>query len=366
MKKILFIGQFPPPVHGVSVMNESIINSKPLNESFKIKPLDLKFGKSIKDLDHFSIFKLYKALMYCFILIKEMIVYKPNLVYFTPSPTGFSFYRDAVYLFLIKIFKVKILIHLHGKGIAENIINASMKKQIYTWFFKNTHVICLSRSISSDIEEVYNKIPFLVPNGIKSQPQSFIVGNKRLESKPQILFLSHLKQNKGVLIFIEALSILHKKGFLFNARLVGSPSEISIEELNSIIEKHNLVPYIQITGPLTGVAKQNEYKRADIFVFPTYNDAFPLVILEAMQFGLPVVSTHEGSIPEIIIDNETGFIVEKKRPKILAEKIAILLKDKNRREVMGNNGYNRFMEEFTLEKFELNMLNTFKRVLSDF
>ena len=151
----------------------------------------------------------------------------------------------------------------------------------------------------------------------------------------------------------------------FNARIVGSPSELSIEKLNNILIEKNLKSSVEIIGPLLGQEKVNEYKNADIFVFPTYNEAFGLVILEAMQFGLPVISTFEGSIPELVVDNETGFLVEKKNPQILAEKIAILLNDRDLRKKMGNNGFNRFKEKFTFERFEQNILDIYDKVIAD-
>ena len=82
-----------------------------------------------------------------------------------------------------------------------------------------------------------------------------------------------------------------------------------------------------------------------------------------MQFSLPVISTYEGGIPEIVIDNETGFLVETKNADMLADKIAILLKDKDLRIEMGKKGYKRFMNNYSLNHFENNMNRTFHTIL---
>ena len=82
-----------------------------------------------------------------------------------------------------------------------------------------------------------------------------------------------------------------------------------------------------------------------------------------MQFGLPVISTFEGSIPEIVINNETGFLVESQNAQMLADKIAILLKDKNLRIEMGKKGYERFINNYTLNHFENSMNNIFQTIL---
>lgn len=103
--------------------------------------------------------------------------------------------------------------------------------------------------------------------------------------------------------------------------------------------------------------KEEYFKHSDIFVFPTFypNECFPLVLLEAMQQGLPCISTNEGGISGIIDDGKTGFIVEKRNPVQLAEKIEVLLKDKKLRKYMGAAGKIKFDEEFTLSKFEEKM-----------
>jgi glycosyltransferase involved in cell wall biosynthesis len=82
-----------------------------------------------------------------------------------------------------------------------------------------------------------------------------------------------------------------------------------------------------------------------------------------MQFGLPVISTFEGSIPDIVINNETGFLVETQNAQMLAEKIAILLKDKDLRIEMGKKGYERFINNYTLNHFENSMNKTFWKIL---
>ena len=89
-------------------------------------------------------------------------------------------------------------------------------------------------------------------------------------------------------------------------------------------------------------------------MFPTFysNECFPLVILEAMEYGLPVVSTNEGGIQDIILDGKTGYVVEKHNPAALATALEHLINDPGLRTRMGNAGRKRFEEAFTEEVFE--------------
>lgn len=362
MKRILFLGQFPPPVHGVSLMNTYLLNSDLIQQHFDIEVIDLKFGKTIRELESFSFRKVFKAIGYGFQILKKLTCRKCDMVYFTFTPTGLGFYRDAFYILLLKIFRSRIVLHLHGKGIEKN-TGTSAKKQLYKRVFKNTHLICLSDRLQADVKDVYEGKPFVVPNGIAVENRTSSPKKKSGKSVLRILFVSNLILNKGVLVLVQALAILKKSGHDFHVRFVGAPSNITIDMLNEKLKECGIDGAATVLGPLYGKAKFEEFENADIFVFPTYNDAFPLVNLEAMQFGLPVVSTFEGSIPDIVKDNETGFLVNREDVHMLAEKISLLLKDENLRITMGANGYERFISNYTLPHFERNILQTFNTVL---
>lgn len=359
--------QLPPPVHGASLMNSYVINSEILRKNFDIDIVNLQFATSIKELEKFSIRKVFKAFYFGFEIIKRVIINRPNLVYFTLAPKGLAFYRDAFYVFLLKLLKRKIVFHLHGKGIKKNVENNFLKKYLYKCVFKNTHVICLSKILIDDISEVYNSTPFIVPCGIQVQSIDHNKATHRLnKSVPQILYLSNYIRSKGILVLIEALSILKSQKYDFSARFVGAPSDLTVEMLEKIIGDYNLTEFAEVIGPLYGEDKFMEFQRADIFAFPTYymNETFGLVNLEAMQYSLPVISTFEGGIPDIIIDNVTGFLVETQNVQMLADKIAILLKDKDLRIKMGKNGYERFINNYTLNHFENNLKNIFQTILN--
>lgn len=87
----------------------------------------------------------------------------------------------------------------------------------------------------------------------------------------------------------------------------------------------------------------------DIFALSSLWEGFGLVLLEAMSVGKPIIATNVGPIPEIIRDGKDGFLVPPKDSKKLAEKIILLLKDKNLREKMGEAGKER-LKDFSIER----------------
>lgn len=364
MKKILCIVQLPPPVHGASLMNSYLIGSKLINNSFNVETVNLQFAASNKNLEKFSFSKVFKAVYYAIVIFVKSLTFRPDLVYFTLSPAGYAFYRDVFYVLILKLCNRRIIFHLHGKGIKKEAEKNNFNKYLYKMTFKNTDVICLAQNLTKDIQSVCSSIPFIVPCGIPVEAKSnqpIPKANKEV----QILYLSNYIENKGILKLIDALAILKEQGVVFKANLVGAPTDLTIETVESYIKERKLENCVFPTGPKYREEKYKEFLSSDIFAFPTFypREAFPLVNLEAMQFSLPVVSTNEGGIVDAVIDNETGFIVEPQNVNELAEKLKILIKDRQLREEMGRKGKDRFSKHYTLQHFEQNLKNVFDEIL---
>lgn len=363
-KRILFIVQLPPPVHGASIMNNYVVKSSRIKSRFDTVVLSLQFLTSIRDITRFSIRKIFKAIFYGFELIWKIGSLKPDLIYFSFSPKGYSFYRDAFYVSLIKLFKRELVLHLHGKGVKEGINGSTVKREIYKKVFRNTSVICLSEKLVTDIAEVYDRKPIIIPNGIEDFKINDEPVKRGQHPKPRILCLSNYMVEKGILELIVALGLMKERGYSFQAILVGAPVDLTAENLNKEIGKRDLVDCVEITGPLYGSDKVNVLNDADIFVLPSRNEAFPLVILEAMQSGLPVISTLEGGIPDMVVDKQTGFLTEKENPQLLADMMTLLLNDSMLRSEMGNKGRQRFKENYTLDKFEERLVRVLDVIIS--
>lgn len=179
----------------------------------------------------------------------------------------------------------------------------------------------------------------------------------------RILFLSNLLIEKGVLVLLDALKILKDQSCSFVCSFVGAETaEISADRLREEIQARNIQDVVSYKGKQFGKEKETCIEQADLLVFPTFyqNECFPLVLLEAMQHHLPIVTTDEGGIPDIVKDGENGLICKKNNPGDLAKKIQCLISDPSLRLQMGKNGYMKFRSHFTLDAFEHRLTTIFK------
>jgi len=360
-KRILFVVQMPPPTTGASMMSKSIVESDLINATFECDVVGLYYAKNVRDLGSLSIMKVVRLGGYFVKVIGKLMVNRPDLIYFNLTLIGNTLYRDLVFVILFKIFKIKTVYHLHTKGFVDKYQNNAFRKQIYKFVFKGESVISLSNGLAKELDGLADDV-HVVNNGIHT-----IVLPDKLKATQQppvrILVISNLIKTKGILIFLEVLKLLHSRKIDFHAHIVGNEADITFTEVTAFIKNNNLEHKLFLIGPRYGDEKFTELREADVFVFPTLNDAFPLVLLEAMQSELPIISTYEGAIPEIVEDGKTGFLVNPSNIEALAEKIETLITNESLRMSMGKLARERFLKKYTFSEFERNMNNVFQKII---
>ena len=358
---MLLLIKVPPPLTGATLMNQRVYESEVLRANFNIRSIPISYVNNLNEMGKFRINKLFTVISVYFKLAYQLIFIRPKLVYFQISPLGFGFLRDFIYVFLIKLFRVKIVFHLHGKGINTAAKN-KFYKFLYKWAFKKNEIICLSSKLTYDIEEVFDGKPFVVPNGIPNKNTS--LEKNITNGDVTLLFLSNLLISKGILDYLDALAILKEKGFYFKGIIVGMPGDLTENELLKLIKRKNLNDFVKYLGGKYGNEKLMILQKSNILIYPTSNDAFPLVNIEALQHGIPIIATSEGAIPEIVDDGITGFVVEKKSPQQIAVKTELLINNPGLRKKMGEAGKKKYLEQYTLDKFENNLKKVFEEILS--
>ena len=360
--KILFIMHMPPPVHGAAMVGQYIHDSEVINREFECHYINLTTAKNLQDIGKVGMQKLFDFFKLLRKIRKMLNEVKPDLVYITPNACGGAFYKDFVVVQMIKAMGYRVVAHYHNKGVATH-QNRWLANALYKRFFKGIKVILLSECLYDDVRKyVDRRDVFVCANGIPALQVCCSDSMLRSALEDDIhhfLFLSNLLISKGIVVLLDALQILKDKGHRFVCDFVGGETvEMDAHMFAEEVAKRGLEGMAVYHGRKYGKDKEAFFCSADVFVFPTFyhNECFPLVLLEAMEHGLPCISTTEGGIPGIIEDGQTGYLVPKHDAQALAEKMQILLFDTDLRCNMGKNGRDKFEREFTLEVFEKRMV----------
>ena len=393
--RILFIAPLPPPVHGSAMVSQYIKDSKLVNELHDCDFVNLSTSRRMDEIGKGGIRKLLRFIGAYFAVFFKLLTHRYDLCYLAITCHGMGFLKDAPFVLLCKLFRRKVLIHQHNKG-----MSGCVHRWPYRWLmplvYRNTRVMLLSWHLYDDIAQVVKREQVVIcPNGIPQQSNvgplpnplpkrgnSGIVANTKhytlntkqnenchpngvsaMSAAPSpsgegwgeahLLFLSNLIPSKGVYVLLDACRMLHEQGLSFVCDFVGGETkEIDRATFDAAVKERGLEGIVRYQGPKYGEEKERYWERADIFVQPTYEDCFPLTIVEAMQHRLPVVSTTEGAVPDLIQHGVNGYTVERKESAPLAEALAQLITHPTLRHEMGAAGYARYQELYTLEAFE--------------
>jgi colanic acid/amylovoran biosynthesis glycosyltransferase len=171
---------------------------------------------------------------------------------------------------------------------------------------------------------------------------------------PLIIAVGRLIAKKGFTELIRACALLAERGKLFRCEIIGEgPLE---NELRAQIAQLNLQGRFVLTGAKPQREVRQHLASASVFVLPSVLDPkggmdnLPTVIMEAMATGLPVISTNIAGIPEMVVQNETGFLVQPADPIALAKAIEDVIDDRLLAQRFGEAGHQRAQELFSIEK----------------
>lgn len=365
MKKILYLIQLPPPLHGASLMNQAVVTSNIINSNLKPTIIAIQLSRKLNEINRFTFLKLGRIFLISQKILTALIFNKPDIIYFSLNIRGFAFYRDILFVFILKLFGSKKVFHLHGKGILENSKHWYYRK-IYQFIFNHSSVICVSQLLA-DSEFIQlnlkNTSIYAIENGIATIPSEKL-SSRKTSNTTTFLFLSNLTPSKGIYVLLAATLQLKKLGASLHLNIVGGDLHDSeSQKIKDYISTHDLSHCITLHGALLGEQKYEQLRNADCLVHPTLNESFSLVILEAMQFGLPVISTFEGGIPLIVEDGHTGLLVKKNCVEELTQKMLYLLNHEAIRTQMGKLAQQRFLSKYTLRQFEKNMTDFFNTLM---
>src|SRR3989344_3005899 len=365
-KRVLFLGRFPPPIYGTSLMNENYYNSKVLNNSFELKRIRMNVAKEISSKERKNLHKIISGLINIKRIVSRLLE-KPDLVYFDVTSRGIAFVRDSIYLMIIKLFGIKILVQFHSKGLKNETKN-KIKRDYYKLTFRNTKAILLSELLYEDVDNLMSKNNvYFNPNGIEDvlTEKEFlgIQKNRKRKRKVRLIFLSNMLEAKGPMDVLKICKLLHRDKIDFECFFVGDWEDEKVKnKWYDYLKDSGLQNKCKFVGPRYGEEKFSFLKEVDFLIFPTKYalECYPLVILEAFMFGIPVYTYDNGAIREIINRDYLGHIAKQGDYQDLYEELKKNInkpqKNKEIREY--------FKEKYIFDKAEERLKDIFERELS--
>ena len=231
--------------------------------------------------------------------------------------------RKFIFFRIAKFFDKKIIIHFHAGNQLNDIWNSTYN-EMFTGADK-------SLVLSSGIKEIVeNKIGKTYKNKIEVlfNPCPQINRSVNNEKKNNILFAGTLMQLKGYQDLIDAFASLTEYND-WNLVFAGNGE---IEKGEQLAKKLGIEKRVKFLGWLNGDAKDKAFREASIFCLPSYAEGFPMAVLDAWAYGIPVVTTPVGGIPDIVQDEINGLLFPAGNVKILSQQLEKLIRDKSYRE----------------------------------
>lgn len=291
--------------------------------------------------------------------IRKLNSEKFDVIHINPSLNFKSFIRDGLFTFWAKRKKLPVIIFFHGW----NEKFYSKISGFLNFFFNKTYgeadaFIVLASEFKSKLryKGICQPIHLMTTTVDESLLKNFSINakiNRVKRSKPvRLLFLSRVEKEKGVFETIEACRILIEQGYDVSLSIAGDGSANA--EVKNYITTNNMKSSIAILGYVRGEQKRKAFEEHDIYCFPTYGEGMPNSVLEAMAFGMPVVTRPVGGIKDFFINGKMGYLSQSTRPEEIAGCLEKLISDKDHICDIANYNYeyakNNFLASQVAEK----------------
>jgi glycosyltransferase involved in cell wall biosynthesis len=288
--------------------------------------------------------------------IKEIIEeFKPDIVHTHAAKAGALGRRAA------KAAGVKVIVHTFHGHVFHSYFGA-VKTKLFQLIERrlassSTGIIAISELQKKELSDTYRickpeKIK-VIPLGFDLEPfqQKRISERHKIRAKYNlsedevaVAIVGRLAPVKNHTLFLDVVQELAQKGIRARYFIVGDGSEREHIETRVAELKAQFGIQIEMTSWITDIAEFNA--GMDVICLTSNNEGTPVSLIEAQACSIPVISTDVGGVRDIVIDGETGYVIEKNNMLKFAEKLGILISNKENREKMSQNGWNHVREKF--------------------
>jgi glycosyltransferase involved in cell wall biosynthesis len=223
-------------------------------------------------------------------------------------------------------------------------------------------------ALSSEWEHLRDVVPhcpvYPLPNAIDLRPYRTIaqerLGRTQIRRPVHVFYIGCLGSAKGTFDLIQAAAKMHMEA-VFD--LVGEELRPGARaQLENLVEVLHLAECVHLHGPAFDKEKMEFFQRADIFVYPSYDEGMPMAIVEAMASGLPIVASRVGGLPDLVQDGVNGLLVDAGDPDQIVDAISRIANDDEMRLSMQRQAYREACERFDVEQLVSRLVKIYEVV----
>lgn len=289
-----------------------------------------------------------------------LVFWKPDLVLLNPSLASNAMRRDSLFLKISALFKTKCVIFFHGFNIdnAENMDSAYFLKL----FSKADAFIVLADKFKTYLRTWGIERPiYLSTTKVEDKMLNGFIPESRTGIIDTILVLSRIERQKGVYEALDTYNLLLKSFPNLKLRVVGDGSELAdLKEYALKIGLKNVV----FTGALAGKKLHDEFVKADLYLFFSYHEGMPTSVLEAMAFGLPVITRPVGGLVDFFESGKMGEMIDSLKATDFVDKIMPYIEDSELSRRTGLYNYSYAKMNFLASRVAGNMEHLFEEIVN--
>ena len=399
--KLLVFAHIPPPYHGQSYAVKLMLDNfggdrrkarfrkQPANHhGIECYHVNAMFSRSLEDIGQFRGIKLARLFLYCLEAIWCRFRYGVDNFYYVPAPgKPVALYRDWLVMLVCRPFFKRVIFNWRAAGLAkwlETVVSIRVRSFTYHRMKNADLSIVLSDFNRRDAEKLMARRVVVVAGGVPDPCPQFetdLLPQRRARTAARqkimagaqvsrdvsdgdktvnVLYLALVSRDKGAFDAVEGVALANENFPLrFRLTIIGGfASNTEERELRELVQRRGLQNVVEILGFVSAERKFQALRNADLFCFPTYYlaEGQPANLIEALAFGLPMITTRWRAIPEMLPPDYPG-LVDPKSPEQIAGALRRLA-------VMDLAGPLResFLHRFTIEQHITNMAEAIRSV----
>lgn len=363
--RVLQIGPMPPPYGGIASYVCGYMQSS-VTKVYDVRHLlaDVVGKLSRRGLAR-AVLNVVNLLLLVPRLLFWVIFWRPAIVHLQTSSYG-GFYEKAVLAWLSHWAGRRVVMNVHGgefrpfydkaSPLGRRFIRSSLR-MVDRLIAASPRMESTLRYIGADADRIIR-----IPNGINIPAVSVCDRDGDERDTVTVLFLNQLDITKGIFELTDAYALLAEQ--LTNLRLIlTGPDGPIVPKIRRRLRERQLTGRVEMHLNVSEKEKSQLYLRSDIYALPTYVEDLPYGLLEAMSYGLAVVTTPVGGIPNVVADGESGLLVPARDVDALVKALLRLATDRAFRLSLGRMARETIVRRFDWEQRAAEIVRLYDRLL---